>query len=39
MADTTISQLNTATALSANNFIPISDGTKTTKLAQTVCLV
>jgi len=32
MADTTISQLNTATALSANNFIPISDGTVTTKL-------
>jgi len=32
MADTTISSLNTATALSANNFIPISDGTDTTKL-------
>jgi hypothetical protein len=32
MADTTISQLNTINALSANNFIPISDGTNTTKL-------
>jgi len=32
MADTTISSLNTATALSANNFIPISDGTNTSKL-------
>jgi hypothetical protein len=32
MADTTISSLNTVTALSANNFIPISDGTNTTKL-------
>jgi len=32
MADTTISSLNTATALSANNYIPISDGTDTTKL-------
>lgn len=32
MADTTISSLNTAIALSANNFIPISDGTNTTKL-------
>jgi len=32
MADTTISSLNTINALSANNFIPISDGTNTTKL-------
>ena len=32
MADTTISQLNTINALSANNFIPVSDGTTTTKL-------
>lgn len=32
MADTTISSLNTVNALSANNFIPISDGTNTTKL-------
>jgi len=32
MADTTISQLNTISTLSANNFIPISDGTTTTKL-------
>jgi hypothetical protein len=32
MADTTISQLNTINTLSANNFIPISDGTNTTKL-------
>jgi hypothetical protein len=33
MADTTISQLNTINALSANNFIPVSDGITTTKLA------
>lgn len=32
MADTTISSLNTVNALSANNYIPISDGTNTTKL-------
>jgi hypothetical protein len=32
MADTTISSLNTVNTLSANNFIPISDGTNTTKL-------
>jgi len=32
MADVTISQLNTINALSANNFIPVSDGTTTTKL-------
>jgi hypothetical protein len=32
MADTTISSLNTVNALSANNFIPISDGITTTKL-------
>jgi len=32
MADTTISQLTTNKALTANNFIPISDGTSTTKL-------
>jgi hypothetical protein len=32
MADTTISQLNTINALSATNYIPISDGTDTTKL-------
>ena len=32
MADTTISQLNTINALSAINYIPVSDGTTTTKL-------
>ena len=32
MADVTISQLTTVNALTANNFIPISDGAKTTKL-------
>jgi len=32
MADVTINQLATINALSANNFIPISDGTSTTKL-------
>jgi len=32
MADTTISQLKTVNALSATNYIPISDGTNTTKL-------
>ena len=32
MADTTISSLNTVNALSATNYIPISDGTDTTKL-------
>jgi len=32
MADATISQLTTVNALTANNFIPISDGTNTTKL-------
>jgi hypothetical protein len=32
MADTTISSLNTVNALSAINYIPISDGTNTTKL-------
>ena len=32
MADVTINQLSTVRALSANNFIPISDGTTTTKL-------
>jgi hypothetical protein len=32
MADTTISQLSTINALSANNFIPISNGIVTTKL-------
>lgn len=32
MADTTISSLNTIKALSANSFIPISNGTNTTKL-------
>ena len=32
MADTTISSLNTVNTLSANNFIPISDGITTTKL-------
>jgi hypothetical protein len=31
MADTTISQLSLNAALTANNFIPISDGTSTTK--------
>lgn len=32
MADTTISSLNTVNALSAVNYIPVSDGTNTTKL-------
>lgn len=32
MADVTISQLTTVNALTSNNFIPISDGTNTTKL-------
>jgi len=32
MADTTISSLNTVNTLSANNFIPISDGITTSKL-------